>query len=223
MVVLTTSTLCNGEGVKNLYVNEFYKTLKPFFNTVSFNTLIPIFHILENFFTVPQVDDYRNYLIKNDYISILINSIKKYIDQESFLVAAFPVLALIVRTLEGCSTFIALRGVPLITDLVRNHHNNESLCASGLRVLASCSLDNSSFKELDAKGIIEIVLEHIDTARPELLAVLMEIVKNMTSDEIYGKKMEDANVIPHFYGVIKRYPEEEEVIEYIYVKETESK
>ena len=71
MVVLTNSTLCNGEGVKNLYVNEFYKTLKPFFNTVSFNTLIPICHILENFFTIPQVDDYRNYLIKNDYISIL--------------------------------------------------------------------------------------------------------------------------------------------------------
>lgn len=212
MTVLTRPEVSNGQGALNLYENGFYKTLKAPLQSMSWATLIHICGVLENFFSVPDQESYCNYLIKNDFISLLLNLVKKYLSEESFLLAAFSVLALIVRTLEGCSTFIALRGVPLITDLVEKHGDNEPLCASGLRVLASCSLDKSSFKELADKGVVDIVLKHIDTAKAELLAVLLEIVKNMTSDEVYVTMMEDRDVVSHFYGVLTRCSEYEEVM-----------
>ena len=202
----------NDKVMQERLPKNVYKKLKKPFKSVSWETMIPICGVLRNFFDLPDSDNYCNYLIKNDYISVLLNAVRSNIEVEPFLTAAFSVLELIVRSVDGCGTFLALRGVPEITELVCRHKDNEALCAAGLRVLASCSLDKSSFKELVDKGIIDIVLQHIDTAGPQLLAVLLEIVKNMTGDAEYAQKIEDAGVVEHFSGIFDRYGENEEVM-----------
>ena len=89
-----------------------------------------------------------------------------------------------------------------------SRHNLDQLEDFKLAELAMLAVDSLKAyvkTGMTNKGIIAIVLEHIDTAHPELLAVLMEIAKNMTTDEVYARMKEDA-------GVVERCGEEEAVM-----------